>query len=145
MNFNDLVDALSFLCHFSLILFGILALLTNSCFCCWIFPDFEDFANFTLSSRGQLKLIHKHFDCNKSGVAHKTQTTSWRCATAYTYPYIRFKAKALTKEINGTHMVKSIEKHTHPALSNEKMARMKLKIRNSWTVGSGRDQINLST
>lgn len=93
-----------------------------------IFPDFEDCATFTISSRGHLKLIHKKFDYNKSGVAHKTKITSWRCGTAHTHPYIKCKAKALTKEINGVHMVKSIGKHTHPTLSKEKMNKLQLRM-----------------
>lgn len=92
------------------------------------FADFEDFAMFTVSTRGQLKLVHNNYDYNKSTVARRTQITTWRCATAHAHSYIKCKARAVTKEINGVPMVKSIGKHIHPTLSKEKIAKLQLKM-----------------
>lgn len=98
---------------------------TNEYFFIYSFVDFDDFASFTISSRGKLKLIRNGFDYDESGYMMRKQATSWRCGRSHSIKGLRCNSKAITKEINGIQMIKVIGKHTHPPMSKEKWNKMK--------------------
>lgn len=80
----------------------------------FLFVGFIEEATFTLSNRGQFKLIHQGFGYNKMSISAVSGITTWRCSLNQSYPHLHCKAKAYTCQVGSTQRVKlSDEMHTH--------------------------------
>ena len=83
-------------------------------FSCFLFVGFIEEATFTLSNRGQFKLIHQGFGYNKMSISAISGITTWRCSLNQSYPHLHCKAKAYTCQVGSTQRVKlSDDMHTH--------------------------------
>lgn len=89
---------------------------------------FDEEATFTLSMRNQFKLIHNGYGYNKMSFSVVTGITTWRCASNQSYPHLKCRAKAYTKQIGMEHKLKlSKDRHTHAALQCHGNSRKKIK------------------
>lgn len=91
------------------------------------FVGFDEEATFTLSNRGQFKLIHRSFGYNKMSVSMQSGITTWRCALNQSYPDLKCKAKAYTKQFGSLQKVKIIGDHTHASKIDQTTRRRKRK------------------
>lgn len=91
----------------------------------WILfsKGFDDFAEFTFTSRGHRKLIHNQFYYNKS-CETKTGKIDWRCALSHSYPTLKCRAKAVTTIRDGYEMLKIVGQHTHSANYKDEKRRL---------------------
>lgn len=96
-------------------------------YCPFLFVGFDEEATFTLSARGQYKLIHDNYDYNKMNFSTASGITTWRCGLNQSYPYLKCRAKAHTKQVGSIQKVKVIEKHTHAANYKNKINKRKMK------------------
>lgn len=71
-------------------------------------------ACFTLSARGQFKLVHMGYGYTKMCVSSVTGITTWRCASNGSYPELKCRAKCYTRQVGVLQRVKSVGDHTHP-------------------------------
>lgn len=94
-----------------------------------LFVGFDEEATFTLSARGQFKLIHENFDYVKMSVS-QTGITKWRCGKNQSFPHLKCKAKAETIEVGQIQKVKIIGTHTHPFRMKDNRKR-RIKIKNN--------------
>lgn len=81
------------------------------------FSDIEGFdeeACFTLSMRGQFKLVHSGYGYTKMCVSSMSGITTWRCALNQSYPHLKCRAKCYTRQVGIFQKVKQIGDHTHP-------------------------------
>lgn len=76
---------------------------------------FTQEATFTLSRRGQLKLVWREYEYTKVRYSKNTLLTTWRCALPHSFPHFRCDAKAYTKRFGSTQMLKIIGEHSHSA------------------------------
>lgn len=81
----------------------------------WFIPflGFIEEATFMLSKRGQFKLIHNGFDYLKMSYAKSSGITAWRCRHNLSYPHLKCRARAHTKECGQIQKVKLLGTHTH--------------------------------
>lgn len=79
--------------------------LTNPC---EFQTEFQDESVFTLSMRGNFKLMHKGFEYVKNYTNHGI--TFWRCGRNRRF---QCKGKAQTRQIGQKHMVKTYDTHNH--------------------------------
>lgn len=81
---------------------------------------FIEEATFTLSNRGQFKLIHDGYGYNKVNFSNASGITTWRCSLNQTYRDLKCYAKAYTKQVGSIQKVKKLGEHTHPANRQKK-------------------------
>lgn len=77
------------------------------------FEGFDEEATFTLSMRGQFKLVHGGFGYNKMCASISSGITTWRCALNQSYPHLKCRAKCYTRQFGVLQKVKQIGEHTH--------------------------------
>lgn len=80
------------------------------------FLSFKGFlleATYTLSRRGQLKLVSQEYEYTKVRYSPNTLITTWRCALPHSFPHFKCDAKAFTKKFGSTQMMKIVGEHSH--------------------------------
>lgn len=92
-----------------------------------IVVGFDEEATFTLSARGQFKLVHKEFGYNKMSDSTTTGMTTWRCALNQSYPHFKCKCKAYTRKFGALQRVKIVGEHTHPAKVPQQKGKQKIR------------------
>lgn len=78
------------------------------------FEGYEEEACFTLSMRGQFKLVHLGYGYTKMCTSTMSGITTWRCALNQSYPHLKCRAKCYTRQVGVFQKVKQIGDHTHP-------------------------------
>lgn len=78
-------------------------------------------ATFTLSRRGQLKLVYEKYEFTKVRYSPNTLITTWRCALPHSFPHFKCDVRAFTKKFGMRHLAKIAGEHTHSPSKQEEL------------------------
>lgn len=87
----------------------------------FFFQGFNMDAAFTLSRRGQLKLVHHQYEFTRVRCSRNTLITTWRCSLPHSFPQFKCDVKAFTKKFGNREMVKVLGVHSHAPGKQEEL------------------------
>lgn len=90
-----------------------------------IFKGYNFDATFTLSRRGQLKLVFNQYEFTRVRSSRRNLVTTWRCALPHSFPQYKCEVKAFTKHFGQKQLVKIMGEHTHPPEKQEELRQRK--------------------